>query len=56
MRTDIKFKALAEEFQHERISGITFMNELFTCYEYLKEHDMLLLYEAYRNGGELLFD
>ena len=32
------------------------MNELLTCYQYLKEHDMLLLYEAYRNGEELPFD
>ena len=32
------------------------MNELLTCYQYLKEHNMLLLYEAYRNGEELPFD
>lgn len=32
------------------------MNELLTCYQHLKEHDMLLLYEAYHNGEELLFD
>lgn len=32
------------------------MNELLTCYQYLKEHDMLLLYEDYHNGEELLFD
>ena len=30
--------------------------ELLTCYQYLKEHNMLLLYEAYRNGEELPFD
>lgn len=56
MRTDIKFKTLAEELHYERTSRITLMNELLTCYEYLKEHDMLLLYEAYRNGEELPFD
>lgn len=56
MRTDIKFKTLAEELHYERTSRITLMNELLTCYEYLKERDMLLLYEAYRNGEELPFD
>lgn len=56
MRTDIKFKTLAEELQYQRISRITLKNELLTCYQYLKEHDMLLLYEAYRNGEELPFD
>ncbi len=35
---------------------IMLMNELLTCYQYLKELDMLLLYEAYHNGEELLFD
>ena len=50
MRTDLKFKTLAPT------SRITLMNELLTCYQYLKEHNMLLLYEAYRNGEELPFD
>ena len=56
MRTDLKFNTLAEELQYQRMSRITLMNELLTCYQYLKEHDMLLLYEAYRNGEELPFD
>ena len=56
MRTDLKFKTLAEELQYQRTSRITLINELLTCYQYLKEHDMLLLYEAYRNGEELPFD
>ena len=56
MRTDLKFNTLAEEFQYQRTSRITLMNELLTCYQYLKDHDMLLLYEAYRNGEELPFD
>ncbi len=56
MRTDIKFKTLAEELQYQRTSRITLMNELLTCYQYLKEHQMLLTYEAYRNGDELPFD
>ena len=56
MRTDLKFKTLAEELQYQRPSRITLMNELLTCYQYLKERDMLLLYEAYRNGEELPFD
>ena len=56
MRTDLKFNTLAEELQYQRTSRITLMNELLTCYQYLKDHDMLLLYEAYRNGEELPFD
>lgn len=56
MRTDLKFKTLAEELHYQRTSRITLMNELLTCYQYLKEHNMLLLYEAYRNGEELPFD
>ena len=56
MRTDLKFNTLAEELQYQRTSRRTLMNELLTCYQYLKDHDMLLLYEAYRNGEELPFD
>lgn len=56
MRTDLKFETLAEELQYQRTSRITLMNELLTCYQYLKEHDMLLLYKAYRNGEDLPFD
>lgn len=56
MRTDHKFKTLAEELHYQRTSRITLMNELLTCYQYLKEQNMLLLYEAYRNGEELPFD
>ena len=56
MRTDIKFRTLAEELQYERTSRVTLMNELLTCYQYLKERDLLLLYEAYRNGEDLPFD
>ncbi|MGY3663502.1 MAG: hypothetical protein ACXAHE_06510 [Roseburia sp. 1XD42-69] len=48
MRTDLKFETLAEELQYQRTSRITLMNELLTCYQYLKEHDMLLL-EAVKN-------
>ena len=56
MRTDLKFNTLAEELQYQRTSRITLMNELLTCYQYLKEQDMLFLHEAYRNGEELPFD
>ena len=56
MRTDLQFKTLAEELQYQRTSRITLMNELLTCYQNLKEHDMLWSYEAYRNGEELPFD
>ena len=56
MRTDLEFNTLAEELQYQCTSRITLMNELLTCYQYLKEHNMLFLYEAYRNGEELPFD
>lgn len=56
MRTDLKFNTLAEELHYQRTSRITLMNELLTCYQYLKERDMLFLYEAYRNGEELPFN
>ena len=47
MRTDLQFKTLSEELQYQRTSRITLMNELLTCYQYLKEHDMLFQYEAW---------
>lgn len=56
MRTDLKFNTLADELQYQRMSRITLMNELLTCYQYLKEHNMLWSYEVYRNGEELPFD
>ena len=56
MKTDLKFNTLAEELQYQRTSRITLINKLLTCYQYLKEYDMLLLYEVYRNGEELPFD
>lgn len=56
MRTDLKFKTLEEELHYQRTSRITLMNELLTCYQYMKEQNMLLLYEAYRDGEELPFD
>ena len=45
-----------KEMQNLSAVTKTLMNELLTCYQYLKEHDMLLLYKAYRNGEELPFD
>ncbi len=56
MRTDLKFKTLAEELHYQRTSRITLKNELLTCYEFLKQRNLLLLYEAYRNGEELPFN
>lgn len=56
MRTDLQFKTLSEELQYQRTSRITLMNELLTCYQYLKDHGMLWSYEAYRNGEDLPFD
>ena len=56
MRTELKFKTLQEELYYQRTLRITLMNELLTCYQYLKGQNMLLLYKAYRNGEELPFD
>lgn len=56
MRTDVKFQTLAEELQFQRTARITLMNELLTCYQFLKEQDLLWKYEAYRDGEELPFD
>ena len=56
MRTDVKFQTLAEELQFQRTSRITLMNELLTCYQFLKEQDLLWKYEAYRDGEELPFN
>lgn len=55
-RKDLKFSTLAEELQYLRTSRITLINELFTCYEYLRGRDLLELYQAYCNGEELPFD
>lgn len=33
MRTDLKFNTLAEELQYQRVSRITLINELLTCYQ-----------------------
>ena len=55
-RKDLKFRTLAEELQYLRTSRITLINELFTCYEYLRGRDLLELYQAYRNGEELPFN
>ena len=56
MRNDLKFKTLAEELHYQRTSRITLKNELLTCYEFLKQQDLLWRSEAYRNGEELPFD
>lgn len=56
MRTDLKFKTLVEELNYQRASRITLKNELLTCYEFLKQRDLLWRYKAYRNGEELPFD
>jgi len=56
MRNDVKFKTLAEELNYQRAARITLKNELLTCYEFLKQQDLLWRYEAYRDGEELPFD
>lgn len=55
MRTDIKFKTLAEELQYQRTSRTTLMDELLTCYQFLNEQDLLWQYAAYRDGEDLPF-
>lgn len=45
-RTDIRFQTLAEELQFLRTARVTLNNELFTCYEYLRERGLLELYQA----------
>ena len=47
---------IAEALHYQRTSRITLKNELLTCYEFLKQQDLLWRYEAYRNGEELPFD
>lgn len=54
-RKDIGFQAQEEELQFLRAARITLINELFTCYGYLRERNLLELYQAYRNGEELPF-
>lgn len=54
-RRDIRFRSQEEELEFIRTARITLINELFTCYEYLKELGYLELYQAYRNGEELPF-
>lgn len=42
--------------QFQRTSRITLMNELLTCYQFLKEQELLWKYEAYRNSEKLPYD
>ena len=55
-RTDIRFQTLAEELQFLRTARVTLNNELFTCYEYLRERGLLELYQATTAIKILLFD
>lgn len=41
MRNDLKFKTLAEELNYQRAARITLKNELLTCYEFLKQQNLL---------------
>lgn len=56
MRTDLIFNSLAEEQQYQSTSRITLINELLTCYQFLKEQNLLWKYKAYREGIELPFE
>lgn len=37
MRTDLRFNNCESELQYLRTSKVTLMNELLTCYQYLKD-------------------
>lgn len=54
-RTDVVFRTPEEELYALRTARTTLINELFTCYEYLRERNLLELYQAYRNGEDLPF-
>lgn len=49
-RRDIKFRTQKEELEFLRTARITLVNELFTCYGYLRDKNLLEAYRAYRNG------
>lgn len=54
-RTDVVFRTPEEELYALRTARTTLINELFTRYEYLRGRNLLELYQAYRNGGDLPF-
>lgn len=54
-RTDVLFRSTEEEIRVLRAARSILISELFTCYEYLKERNLLELYQAYRNGEDLPF-
>lgn len=45
-RKDVRFLTQDEEFQFLRITS-PLINELFTCYEHLKERNLSELHQAY---------
>ncbi len=49
-RKDLKFETDIDKLKYMETSRVTLINELFTCYEFLKERNMLQQYKKYRDG------
>lgn len=50
MRTDIKMNVNQETINYLNASRITLKNEVLTCYQFLKEKNLLQDYHQYRDG------
>lgn len=50
MRTDIKMNVNQETINYLNTSRITLKNEVLTCYQFLKEKNLLQDYQQYRDG------
>lgn len=52
LRTDLNFPDSRSELEYLRSARITLINEIFTCYEFIKEHNLLSVYHSYRDGDQ----
>lgn len=50
MRTDLRFSTNEDELNYLRNSRITLKNEVLTCYQFMKENNLLSSYHKYRDG------
>lgn len=50
MRTDIKIEVNQESINYLNTSRVTLKNEVLTCYQFLKEKNLLQEYHQYRDG------
>ena len=50
MRTDIKMNMNQKTINHLNTLRITLKNEVLTCYQFLKEKNLLEDYHKYRDG------